>query len=81
MTSKEIITNLIDQRLISGEEAYILINDIVQAEIVATMKLMDNSKDNNQNIWTVTANPPSWYNNTYTTTCESGSATYSVSSV
>jgi hypothetical protein len=40
MTSKDIVTRLIDEKLISGEEAYTLINDLVQAEMVATMKLL-----------------------------------------
>ena len=34
MTSKEIICKLIDERLINGEEAYTLLNDVLKGEIV-----------------------------------------------
>lgn len=33
MSSKQIITRLIDEHLISGEEAYTLMNDIIVGEI------------------------------------------------
>lgn len=40
MTSQEIVIRLINEKLINGEEAYILINDLVQAELVASMKML-----------------------------------------
>lgn len=52
MTSKEIITRLIDEKLINGEEAYVLINDIVQAELVASMKILkEGERDTNSIQW------------------------------
>lgn len=44
MTSREIIIKLIDERQISGEEAFILINDIVAAEIYEATKTLFESK-------------------------------------
>lgn len=35
MTSKQIIVKLIDNHTLTGEEAYILINDVLKDEIVA----------------------------------------------
>lgn len=35
MTSKEIVIKLIDNKLITGEEAYVLLNDLFKAEMVA----------------------------------------------
>lgn len=72
MTSKEIIVKLIDEHLIDGEQAYVLINDIVQAEMVATMKLL--KEDSNSTRLTVV---PSWMNDSYTTTYASGSSSAS----
>jgi hypothetical protein len=43
MTSKEIITKLIDERLITGEEAYVLINDIIAAELLESIKILKES--------------------------------------
>ena len=40
MTSKEIITRLIDEHHINGEEAYILINDILRGEMVSTYEIL-----------------------------------------
>lgn len=72
MTSKEIIVKLIDEHLIDGEQAYVLINDIVQAEMVATMKLLKD--DSNSTKLTVV---PSWIHDSYTTAYTGGSSSVS----
>lgn len=43
MTSREIIIKLIDANLITGEEAFTLINDILVAEIKAAMETLKES--------------------------------------
>lgn len=45
MTSKEIIIKLIDEKKINGEEAYILLNDILQSEMLETYKALENKKN------------------------------------
>lgn len=45
MTSKEIIIKLIDEKKIDGEQAYILINDILQSEMLETYKALENKKN------------------------------------
>ena len=68
MTSKDIVTRLIDEKLISGEEAYTLINDLVQAEMVATMKLLKESDVKSPSI-----NTPYWvYPSTISSTGSTG---------
>lgn len=44
MTSKEIIIRLIDNKTINGEEAYLLINDILKAEMVAVNEALGKIK-------------------------------------
>ena len=53
-TSKDIVIRLIDQKLISGEEAYVLLNDILQSEMLETYKALENKKNSDifQNITT-----------------------------
>lgn len=41
MTSRQIIIKLIDDKIITGEEAFTLINDIIQAEMVETYKVLE----------------------------------------
>lgn len=45
MTSKEIIIKLIDEKKINGEEAYVLLNDILQSEMLETYKALENKKN------------------------------------
>lgn len=47
MTSREIIIKLIDANLITGEEAFTLINDILVAEIKAAMETLKESDHSN----------------------------------
>lgn len=41
LTSRQIIIKLIDNKIITGEEAFTLINDIIQAEMVETYKVLE----------------------------------------
>jgi len=41
LTSRQIIIKLIDEKIINGEEAFTLINDIIQAEMVETYKVLE----------------------------------------
>lgn len=50
MTSREIVIKLIDEHLITGEEAFTLINDIVASEIKAAMDVLKESKSNDSEI-------------------------------
>lgn len=45
MTSKEIIIKLIDEKKINGEEAYIIINDVLQSEMLETYKALENKRN------------------------------------
>ena len=47
MTSREIVIKLIDANLITGEEAFTLINDILVAEIKAAMETLKESDHSN----------------------------------
>ena len=44
MTSREIVIDLIDKGLITGEQAFTLINDIVAAEIKEALEIIEKSK-------------------------------------
>lgn len=44
MTSREIIIDLIDKDKITGEQAYVLLNDIFKAEMVAVNETLKESK-------------------------------------
>ncbi len=52
MTSKEIITNLIDEHKITGEEAYVLMNDILKGELTNVWTLLNDK--------TSTVTPSTW---------------------
>ena len=79
MTSRQIIIDLVDKQLINGEEAFVLINDVLQSEILESWKTLndkhnsdllkvDGTKDwNIPSNWVNTTNP-SWIYNTATTT-------------
>lgn len=52
MTSKEIVIKLIDNTLITGEEAYVLLNDLFKAEMVAVNEtLKECNKQGGHNNW------------------------------
>lgn len=44
MTSREIIIKLIDEKKITGEQAVILLNDIIVAELCEAQKVLDQCK-------------------------------------
>lgn len=46
MTSREIIIKLVDDKLITGEEAFTLINDICKQEMYDVWKTLESSKVN-----------------------------------
>lgn len=46
MTSKDIIIKLIDNKSITGEETYVLLNDILKGEMVAVNEALTNVKPN-----------------------------------
>lgn len=52
MTSKDIIIKLIDNKAITGEEAYVLLNDILKGEMVAVNEMLKPKTPNNGYIWT-----------------------------
>lgn len=80
MTSREIIIDLIDKKIINGEQAFTLINDLLKAEMLEAWETLNASKqsgklnltDDFNKIW-VTANPP--YSSTYGTTLSATSGT------
>ena len=43
-TAKEIIIRLINEKVINGEEAYVLLNAILQSEMMEAWKVLDESK-------------------------------------
>lgn len=53
LTSRQIIIKLIDDKIITGEEAFTLINDIIQAEMVETYKVLE-KKDTEKSNYTWT---------------------------
>lgn len=64
MNSRQIIIDLIDKQIINGEQAFTLINDIIQSELLESWKALNNKENkdllkvNNSNPW-ITTNP-SW---------------------
>lgn len=64
MNSRQIIIDLIDKQIINGEQAFTLINDIIQSELLESWKALNNKenkdllKTSNPNTWVTTA--PSW---------------------
>lgn len=77
LTSRQIIIKLIDNKIITGEEAFTLINDIIQAEMVETYKVLE-KKDNEKlsqpwnSEWNKLTTSPIWVGGTNTITCDSG---------
>lgn len=74
MTSREIIIELIDKKLINGEQAFVLINDIIKGELMEAWDTLQKcSKEYNK------PGELTWINplvsaNTYSTTATSGSS-------
>lgn len=60
MTSREIVIDLIDKGLITGEQAFTLINDIVAAEIKEALEVLNESKKNLDNNWLNTQINKDW---------------------
>ena len=82
MTSREIIIDLIDKKIVNGEQAFTLINDLLKAEMLEAWETLNASKQNNKSsltnddfnkIW-VAANPP-YSSGTYTTALSATSGT------
>lgn len=86
MTSREIIIDLVDKKIINGEQAFTLINDLLKAEMLEAWQTLNASKQNDKSniaddfnkIWVAT-NPP-YSTNTYGTALTATSGT-SVSSL
>ena len=80
LTSRQIIIKLIDDKIITGEEAFTLINDIIQAEMVETYKILEkkdtekSSQTWNSN-WNKLTTTPTWIGGIDTITCNSGTCT------
>lgn len=83
LTSRQIIIKLIDNKIITGEEAFTLINDIIQAEMVETYKVLE-KKDNEKlsqpwnsgwNELTTTNTTPLWVGGINGVTYNSGTCT------
>lgn len=85
MTSREIIIELIDKQIISGQDAFTLINDLLKAELLEAWETLNASKqsgksnftDDFNKIWVAT-NPP-YSTSTYTTTALSATSGTNVS--
>lgn len=46
MSSREIVQRLIDEKLLSGEEAFTLINDLCKAEMLDTWQMLEGKNKN-----------------------------------
>ncbi len=85
LTSRQIIIKLIDNKIITGEEAFTLINDIIQAEMVETYKVLE-KKDSEKSSqtwkddWSKITTTPIWVGNTDSITYNSGTCTNTVAS-
>lgn len=81
LTSRQIIIKLIDEKIINGEEAFTLINDIIQAEMVETYKVLEKKDTEKSNdTWSPTI-IPNWVGNSDTITYKSGTCTNKATSV
>lgn len=49
MSSREIVQRLIDEKLLSGEEAFTLINDLCKAEMLDTWQMLEGKNKNSLN--------------------------------
>jgi len=86
LTSRQIIIKLIDDKIITGEEAFTLINDIIQAEMVETYKVLE-KKDSEKSSqtwkddWNRLTTTPIWVGDTGTITYNSGTCTNTATSI
>ena len=86
LTSRQIIIKLIDDKIITGEEAFTLINDIIQAEMVETYKVLE-KKDNEKlsqlwnGDWHKLASTPIWAGDTDSITYNSGTCVNTATSI
>ena len=71
-TSREIIIKLIDEKKITGEEAVILLNDIIVSELCEAQKVLDLCKPKEPKLYDLKTNNTSWVINTL------GNSTYDV---
>lgn len=82
MNSREIIIDLIDKKIINGEQAFTLINDLLKAELLEAWETLNASKQSNKlnladdfnKIW-VSSNPYNSSSSTYTTALTATSGT------
>lgn len=85
LTSRQIIIKLIDNKIITGEEAFTLINDIIQAEMVETYKVLE-KKDAEKSSqtwngdWAKLTTSPIWVGGPDTITYNSGTCTNTAAS-
>ena len=86
LTSRQIIIKLIDDKIITGEEAFTLINDIIQAEMVETYKVLE-KKDTEKSSqtwngnWSKLTTTPIWVGGTDTITYDSGTCAHTATSI
>ena len=83
MSSREIVQRLIDEKLLSGEEAFTLINDLCKAEMLDTWQMLEGKNKSsssyisslkvNNTPYSITAMGDSCAS-TYATSCSSGSS-------
>lgn len=57
MSSREIVIRLIDEKKITGEEAVVLLNDVIVAELCEAQKILDQCKANEPKLTKLTTNP------------------------
>lgn len=57
MSSREIVIRLIDEKKITGEEAVVLLNDVIIAELCDAQKVLDQCKANEPKLTRLSANP------------------------
>jgi len=72
MNSREIVIRLIDEKKITGEEAVVLLNDVIVAELCDAQKVLDQCKANEPKLIRLSANP---WSTTGTTVCDSSYTT------
>lgn len=57
MSSREIVIRLIDEKKITGEEAVVLLNDVIIAELCDAQKVLDQCKAKEPTLTRLSANP------------------------
>lgn len=64
MNSRQIIIDLIDKQIINGEQAFMLINDLLRAELLESWDTLNASKENrNSSRLTISDLDTVWTNN------------------